>query len=635
MKNLLKSILFLTAISIFTLTSCANGSSGGSNDNSEAINIAKSITFSDISFDSFNYTLEANTTAPDGTSIAAAANNHATTAVASKGKISWNMAESFHNGILGGNDYEVYFSYEGASISNTTVSYWPEIKYEINCPELVYLYNGSGQTYQYPEIIINNYQQSDIKIEKSLRTTGANLDLEQFKEFVDNKDNIIETDENGKVKESTAKSAYLIFNIYPVKISELEDAGRLWQTGQITYLVKQEVEVKYVQAEYSAGSYEAKTYTSNPNENSTESKEAGGKITYQWQMSDTGNNWQDISGATSRFYKIQEEDTGKYLRVIMTQTMQTASGEKTLSPLTSESSDKILNGIKAANLYYDLVTVTGGEFLPSWVKGTLTTIFDSTINLDGNFKTSINSKYASNKSFKDLQVSQNVDITITRANFQSFDTSVYVPVTSKLKDDELPSLSTDTKKITDGYVSFNTINADLEFSNDSRKTWTEIPVEEFAANAGDILYFRKKAFGTPNTEGYIKESSPLSITVKSENLGKLVAGSGAIGSINMIDLKLVKSTKGGATILTPVITHKQPYYFNYKIDYEIDELELSTYQGKGAYKNSDDCFVLEKDNSFAKDTYQINCVVKVYIKSDEDEAECVLILSRQISLKIE
>lgn len=40
-------------------------------------------------------------------------------------------------------------------------------------------------------------------------------------------------------------------------------------------------------------------------------------LTYQWQSSDNGDNWYDISGAVSRTYKLTDHDLLKYIRVVV------------------------------------------------------------------------------------------------------------------------------------------------------------------------------------------------------------------------------------------------------------------------------------------------------------------------------
>ena len=101
-------------------------------------------------------------------------------------------------------------------------------------------------------------------------------------------------------------------------------------------------------------------------------------------------------------------------------------------------------------------------------------------------------------------------------------------------------------------------------------------------------------------------------------------------------MKLVKSTKNGTITLTPVLTHTQPYYFVYKVDYEINGTSLanSAWAGKGPFINDKNCLVIPSGHQIGADNYQINCVVRVCIESDDGE-ETVLRLSNQISLSIQ
>lgn len=40
-------------------------------------------------------------------------------------------------------------------------------------------------------------------------------------------------------------------------------------------------------------------------------------LTYQWQSSADGNNWCDISGAVNRSYELSDDDSLKYIRVVV------------------------------------------------------------------------------------------------------------------------------------------------------------------------------------------------------------------------------------------------------------------------------------------------------------------------------
>ena len=113
-------------------------------------------------------------------------------------------------------------------------------------------------------------------------------------------------------------------------------------------------------------------------------------------------------------------------------------------------------------------------------------------------------------------------------------------------------------------------------------------------------------------------------------------------NLKYTSLKLSRSTKNGTITITPILSHKQEYYYQYGIDYEIGDTPLSdpSWQGKGIYKNENNCLVIEKDNLLGKDIYQINCVVEVYVEGEDEitgelEKEVTLYLSAQISLRIE
>ena len=642
MKQVLKYILLipLTSLLFVTVTSCANAAGGDSSSSPAERSIPKqNFAVYDLDFNSLTYTLTARTTAPNGTIIAASANNNASTSIVNDGKASWNMAKPFNSSVMGGKTYTITFSAEGYNDIKENVTYMPKPKYELTCDDVEVIFNGSGDKYQLPEINLKNYNNSDLTVNWWFEIAGEKCDTAAFKTYVD-------SDENTSLDSLSAseKTAWLHYELYPNVIANFTQGNPLYDSGSIKYVCKKESLVNYVRAEYKAGCYEAKTYDRNPDEGNAE--EAGGLIVYQWQKSDTGSDndsaWEIIEGEYGRFYKLKESDAGKYLRVQMQQVLEHElldDETEYVGPpvLTSKPTEKIKNGIKSASLYYGNVTPVGFQFLPDKVTGKVTTIFGSTRDLDYKFKIeSIKGDYSS------MLASRYCDIRITHDDFEPFETQVYVQVSHVLQNAELPSLSTQTDKISYGHVDFASINYDLEFSKDNKVTWTEMPSQEFTASVGDIFYIRKKATGTANTIGYIEESSPLSITVQANNIGKVVTGDSMLDSLKYTSLKLSRATKNGTITITPILSHKQEYYYQYGIDYEIGDTPLSdpSWQGKGIYKNENNCLVIEKDNQLGKDTYQINCVVEVYVEGENEitgevEKEVTLYLSSQISLRIE
>ena len=668
MKEVLKYFLFIPVIFLLSLTSCANSAGGGGGpsiseptasepdttepsaneaDNSGATQTEQKLNFiiSDVNFDSFTCILTAKTNLPNGSTMAAFANNHAESAVVSNGSAQWTMGQSFNAGVKGGKDYTITFSAEGYNNVTASVSYFPLIKYELGCDENELLFchsttevEGFGQApeYQLPEIYLKNYDDEDVYVNWKFSIDSEIKTLEEFKKFLkeDSKEFIKTKSEDGETP-----LVLLKYEIYPKATEGKTQGNALCDTGTIKYELRNETRTVFIRAEYQAGAYEAKTYTANPDETSG-AEETGGLIFYQWEISPTGNkdgtDW-EIIGEYGKTYKLKESDVGKYLRVQMFQIMEESLDTDDIDtiPLTSAPTSKILNGIKSASLNYVDTLKTGDAFNPDRIELQFTTIFGSSkfySNIGGNITVS-----STSNSYQSMQNSQDVEVTLNFDNFEPYDAKVYVTVQHKnLEESELPALSTEISKITDGHVDFKSINSDLEFSKDNMQTWTDMPASEFTANAGDIFYFRKKATGTANTNGYIKESQPASITVQSKNIGKATSGGTFIDSLKYTDLKLVKSTKNGTITLTPVLTHTQPYYFVYKVDYEINGTSLanSAWAGKGPFINDKNCLVIPSGHQIGADNYQINCVVRVCIESDDGE-ETVLRLSNQISLSIQ
>ncbi|WP_027727654.1 hypothetical protein [Treponema sp. C6A8] len=641
MKKAHKYILFIPLIFLsiltVTVTACANAAGGDSSSSPAERSIPKqNFAVYDVNFNSINYTLTAKTTAPNGTTLAASANNYSTTAVVSKGAATWTMDQSFNASVKGAKDYTITFSAEGYNETTAEVFYLPKVKYEISAKSQEKIFNGSGATYNYPELIVKNYDESDVTVNWWFRIAGGNCDIEDFREFVDDENNTLEED---------GQSAYLYYEVYPNSISDNTQGNSLYESDCIEYSCIREVGIDYVEIENLNCILEAKTYTANPNTDSSATA-AGGKVSYQWQKFNQFM-FTDIAGATGKTYELHEHDVGERFRVIVTQTWQ--SSNKVLEPKTSEAKT-VSDSIKFDSLYYDGSLLTGEAFDTMKIKGELTTAFGTKyflsncsisplIKLTGPVIISTNT---ANESLNSMDVSQNVDIKLTHSYLESYSTSVYVTVQQRIAESELPELSTAVNKITDGHVDFTSINYDLEFSNDNKQTWTEIPKEEFTANAGDVFYFRKKGSGIANTPGYIKASEALPLTVQTNNVGKVITGGSAIESLKYTDLKIIKSTKNGNIIITPYISHRQDYYYKYGINYEIDGRADSDswWEGKGIYKNDNNCLIIEKDSLLTKgETYQINCVLEVYVEGDneieETEKDVILTLNRQISVTIQ
>ena len=234
--------------------------------------------------------------------------------------------------------------------------------------------------------------------------------------------------------------------------------------------------------------------------------------------------------------------------------------------------------------------------------------------------------------------SRNYFVSATKDDFYDDVESLFVMVQAVLTTSEFPSLSTDQSNISAGKIKFASVDKSLECSFDGEATYSDFPEGEIASAAGKIIYIRKKASGSPNTSGYIKESQPLEIKVAKENIGRKTSGSGLITGLALPELSLSSSSKNGLVYVSPEIKNIDcPDDFIYVYSWFVDGTKVSSSDFSDAVVEKKDSNRLEINKVKlsalrGKGVYQVFCTVSLYVNLESSE---VISLSSQLSVNID
>lgn len=597
--HLIFIMFFVCAFAFFSF-SCAN-SSGGGRPRTE---------ISDLSFNSLTYELSAKVNVNDGTKVTLTCNDTSETAVAAGGMISLIYSSPFAKAAKGGKNYEVVFSADGYSSSSRTLSYWPEVKFKLASNEEIYVYNGGTENLEIPEIMLLNYDASAVKEEWNFEVDGS---IKSDWTLTDVKNYLADLDNDGK----TVKAC---FSLTP----DCSDGADLGKNGYISWTCKKDVLVKSAGIVNDFRSYELHLFASNEPDYSSGLETAGGDIAFQWQISDDGETFTDIAGETGKKLTFTESSIknciGKTLRAKITQTYE-GNVQESIASTTCPVFYKVLR----SELYYDGICKLGSKFDVSKVEGKIVDTFDSSHDIS-TFTIYKISEIDENNGYL-VNSSGYFAFTCENLNFYDYTTAVFVIAQENLEESEIPSLSTDIASITVGMAEFVTISKNLEVSFDGGANYEEFPEGEFTASEGDLIYVRKKAFGTPNSEGYIRESEPVEITVKNENVGKKVSGYSLIEKVINSELTLTQSVKYGKVYVIPKTNIPDADSLICKYKWFIDGTALSDYAGEG-FSLEDDVLVADKEK-LGTDSYQIYCELDLYIDSDMNK---IITLSDQTSI---
>ena len=575
---------------------------------------APQLALTDISLDYTKLVLSAKTTLANGTLIRAtcSSNNHTEEAQVDEGSITWNFAQAFPSNIRAGKQYTITFTADGYTPKEESIWYFAKIKYTINCADEIQLFVNSIDDFKLPTIKLINYDASDVEISSSLRSGGANLDLEQFKNYI--KDSLANPPESDSEFYNGIGATWK-YSITPKNI-ENDDLRNSFSIGVPEEKIIN-INFKYQILVGSVGISRTDEYLNAicfaddiaPDD---DIDTAGGKISYQWQISTTGadNEWTDIAGATSKSYQLTSDAFEKYFRVKIVQSWQKDDGTyENLEAKYSAPTAKIMNYVNTtmSTVFYNGIVMMGDKPDPSKLSGEIIDVYGNRFQ-PNDFV--IKSKYT-----VVLNSSQNWVFTLSRSGYEDADIKVFITVQHKIEESDIPGFYDAVGEISAGCIQFSDYNCDLEYSKFYKGNWKQIDFEEIPASEGITIYFRFAAIGTPNEIGYIKESESLSRVVTSEYIGKKTSGTGIIESIENTKLELSKETlAGGTIIITPNIKNEPLFKGLYTFDYMIDDTPYSdpSFKGTGIQMDSSNRLVIPS-GVLKSDVYQIFCLATVKI----------------------
>ena len=623
----MKKTFFYAFILLLSLvfSACSDFSSEVKEDEAQ---LKRVLNVSNVTFDSTTYKFNSDITAPDGKLVTLTVNGVSCQGFACNQKISLTLDTPFLKNLKGGKEYEIYFSAEDYIGTKTSVSYWPKVSYKLLSLDEITIYNGGAKDFVEPDFILNNYDESQVtyktwfKLYKNYGTENQteieDVDVSNWK-ISDLKSYLADLENDGN-------SVEVHFSVTP----DCEGSENLAAKGFVLYHCKKDVLVKSVGVSNNNGKLAAHLYADEEVSDESEAETAGGIVAFQWQCSNDGTeeNFRDVPGAVGKLFSVTRENVSEYLgktfRVKITQTFEGAEQDSIYS-----ATYPFYHTIVNSELYYDGLLLTGETFDAAKVKGVITDELGQTYS-EKDFTLQTISELEENENYYLGTVSKNFYLQCLNNDFYDFSQSVFVTVRNSFTEEELPLLSTDTASMEAGNIKFTEINKDLECSVNGRGTYTEIPEGEFEASSGDIIYIRKKAYGIPNTDGYIKESEALPVTVKDENIGKSTSGGSIINNLETLKLTLKKSTDGNSIVIKPVYTYTEDEW-EYEYTWLIDGDDALTYTGVS--KNENNELVIDTDSpEFSAETYQLFCLVKIYLPLDDDLKPPVATLSGQISL---
>ena len=610
-----KILLLMASLSVFMTVACKHAP-----DDDDPVPVAPAtetpvtlnLTVSNIQFDSSTYVLSAETNAADGTQITLTCNELSASAIAKDGKFSLVYETPFYKGIKGGKSYDIKFSADGYSDASGSVSYWPKVICNSSTKDEVNVFCGGNDNFVAPEIDLVNYEPASVSITRFFEvysnykndslandsTDGWTLD--DVKAFL-------------KDKQNAGKSVVIESVVTPSN-----GDSNLEETISVVYHCKNEVAVGLVQINKHYECYEACLYEDVGDYNS---ETAGGDVSFQWQkMNDDGSTYSDIEGATGKTFSLTSENVNSllngYIRVKVTQNFENPSQ----SPITLFSDGGLYGSpylvahtIKDTEVYYNGIIDEGEIFDVQNVRGRVSDEFGNwhDINTDDLYLIS----ELDEKHYYKATVSKTFRIQIDSSVFYMDVLDVFATVSQVLKPKNVPGLKTASNSVGLGLAEFEGVNSDLEISYDGGANFTNFPSGEFTVPADKILYVRKKAMGTPNTEGYLKESATCEVIVKDENIGKRVDGGGLINGISMPTLTLVKSYNSyGKVLITPNLEIRDPENYDYEYSWSFDDKPLNEWTKSVSIDVNTYALVIDT-SKLGSDTYQVYCEVSITNRS--------------------
>ena len=614
-----KLLLLLAALSVFMTVACSDDSDDDDKPTSTPSEPVTPVTptttdlsVSNIQFNSLTFAFSADTNAADGTQITLTCNELSASAIAKDGKFSLVYETPFYKGVKGGKSYDVKFSAEGYSDASGSVSYWPKVICKSSTKEEVNVFCGGNDNFVAPEIDLVNYESSNVSIAQSYEVyndykneilandTTTSWNLDNVKNFLLDKQN-------------AGKSVVITSVVTPKN----EDTN-LKETISVVYHCKNEVAVGLVNINKHYERYEACLFEDVGN---YDSETAGGDVSFQWQkMNDDGSTYSDIEGATGKTFSLTSENVNSllngYIRVKVTQNFENPS--QSSITLFSDgglygSPYLVAHTIKNSEVYYNGIIDEGEIFDVQNVRGRVSDESGNwhDINTDDLYLISeLDEKHDYNAS-----ESKPFRIQIDTSGFYIDVLDVFATVRQVLKVENIPALKTASSSVEAGLAEFEGVNSDLEISYDGGANFTDFPSGEFTVPTDRTLYVRKRARGTPNSEGYQKESENCKVIVKDENIGKKTSGDGIINGISMPTLTLIKSYSNDKVRITPILDIRDPETYSYEYDWRFDDKPLSELSGKGISLDANTYALVIDTSKLGSDTYQIYCSVSITTRS--------------------
>ena len=613
-----KISLSVIAAAMLILSSCVYDTGESHSSSGPKVN---TLSVSDIQFNSSTYILSANVNVTDGTQVSLECNGRIESAVAAGGKISLVFSSPFYAGIKGGKPYNVEFAVEGYSRGEGTIEYWPTVSYELDSPDEIMIYNGGADDYVIPEFTLKNYNADKVTYEKwfkVFKTEGYNNPDTRDEIAIDTKawqyaDMIAFL----KDRNNDGKTLEAHFSITP----KCTDGDKLTADGYVIYHCKKDVLVKSAFIDNHSGRFVVHLYADDIPSDESEAETAGGVVSYQWYVSDDAVAWNIITGANGKSFSLTKDNESKLIgRTLKVQLIQTFEGE--VKPTIDSPTYPIRHTVKTAELYYDGTLKVGEQFDTSKIKGTIIDeLGNQYTETDFHFITIDDLEFDAsddNTGYYKGSVSKSFAFSCRQDSFYDAIEEVFVTVQAGFTESEIPHFAAYTELIKLGSAVFETIDKTLEISlEDDGATYSDLPEGEFSVKAGQILYIRRKSSGTPNTEGYIKASDPLTVTVSQDNIGKRIDGNSIIDEIQIPSLKLNMTTSNGTTTIKPELNYTESYW-EYEYTWLIDGVDALSYSG--AVSDSTHALIIT-NSAFAKDSYQIFCKVRMYVTDENDSSE--------------
>ena len=650
MKRILCSVFALCAL---VFTSCGSFISDvkeaeeSVRENAAATKIKK-LTVSNLAFDSLTYELSADVTADDGTKLTLTCLNEELTAVAGGGKISLVLDTPFSTGAKGGKDYTVQFSADGYAGTSATISYWPFLRMNVLTADEITIYNGGAGDYEPPIVQLVNYDEENVTYKnwfKIFTTESYGTESQEEITGVDTSSWTLDTFREWLTASANdGKTIEAHYSVTP----NCDGGENLKNEGYIVYHCKKDVLVKSVRVSNQWGRFEAHLYADEDQSDASEAETAGGIVSYQWQGSQDETVWTDIPDASKKTFSLTKENADalidKLIRVKITQNFEGTEQPSLVSP----ASIRIYHKPVQTALYYDGLLPVGSRFDTTKIRGTITDECGNDYGVN-DFSWILISEFDENDYYTAVH-SENYWVQFLNDSFYDSVAEVFATVQAVFAEDELPLLSTDTASIPAGSVLFASVDKRLELSYDGGATYSDFPEETFFAKIGATLYLRKKAVGTPNQSGYIKESESRTITVKEENIGRKASGGGLINGLQSLSFSLKKSSTTEETVLpqsdvfstkkTVVSTTFTPAFsyvdsaWEYEYEWLIDGVNALSYEGVSVDSATNALVV--QHASFANDVYQVFCKVHVFVTIDAEQGLSIDVatLSSQSSLTV-